>query len=224
MSLDLRDLDGIPDPLAGRALPPLPPPPALPKEASPTHGTLRRRRIVALAIGAAWMIAIVAFFGLRGDLAPSPLVLAHVGLPAVLGAAALFAALSGGPAGLGPSSRVTLVLALAGPLAFVVTAAMFATHDSGAGLAKGIFICGDIVLLLGAVPLAALTWAARRTCVTGAPWRSALLAIAIGLAGATALGMHCNITDGLHVALGHGWPILALGVIGWGLVRRVTRA
>ena len=213
MSLEMPDLDAIPDPLAARSLRPLPPPPALPTEASPTHGALRRRRVIALSLGAAWMIAIVAFFGLRGDLAPSPLLLAHVGLPALLGRS-----------GLGPSARTTLVLALAGPLAFVVTAAMFPTHDSGAHLAKGIFICGDLVLLLGAVPLAALTWAARRTCVTGAPWRSALLAIAIGLGGATALGMHCNVTDGLHVALGHGWPIVALGVIGWGLVRRVTRA
>lgn len=222
MSFDVRDLQGIPDPIDGRSLGPVPPARAAGAPGR-TRGDLRRARLVALVVGVTWVVALVFLLGLRGDLAVTPVMLAHIGLPALLGGTTLGLALWPGRLGLGAHVVPTVIVALGGPIAFVALAAAFPATEDRSTLARGVFICGDIVLLLGAVPLAAVAWAQRRTAVTAAPWRSVLLGVAVGLAGAAALGMHCNIADGLHVALGHGWPIVALGIIGWGLVRRVTR-
>jgi hypothetical protein len=223
MSFDLRDLQDIPDPLAGRA-PPALPAPQLPDAPAPTRQAMRRRRILASVVSVVWVSAIVAFFGgVRGDLSPSPLILAHVFLPALFGGAALFTAMSGGPAGVGPAIRPTLILSLLAPITFVLTALCFPTEDARDHFLKAVFICGDIVLVMGAVPLAALAWSLRHACVSAAPWRSVLLAVAVGLTSAAAIGAHCSVTDGLHVALGHGLPILILGLVGWFLVRRVTK-
>ena len=222
MSFDLRDLDSIPDPLAGKPQHALPAP-SLPTRPALTRSAVNRRRTIAVLLGLAWMGVILAFFGIRGDFFANPLVLAHVILPAVFGAAALYTALSGGPAGVGPSIRPTLAFALLAPIAFVTTALLFPTSDGRAYFLRAIFVCGDIVLFLGAVPLVALAWSLRHACVSSAPWRSTLVAVGVGMLGAAALGCHCTITDGLHVALGHGLPILVLGLVGWFVVRRVTR-
>ncbi len=177
---------------------------------------------MALGAGALWLVVLTFALGLRADLGLSPLLFVHVGVPALLGAAALFAALAPGRVGLGPSAGVTLALALASPAAFALTAALFPALDGGHSL-QAAFFCGDVALALGAVPLAALAWAQRATCVVGAPLRSAMLGVAMGLLGAATLGMHCGNGDGLHVAIGHGWPVIVLGVAGALLVGRVTR-
>ena len=222
MSFDLRDLDSIPDPLAGASQRELPAQ-SLPKTPALTRRAVQRRRLLAVAISFLWMGAILAFFGVRDDFFANPLVLAHVALPALFGGAALYTALSSGPAGVGPSIRPTLVFALLGPIAFVVTAMLLPTVEASDHFLRSVFICGDVVLFLGAIPLAALAWSLRHACVSSAPWRSTLVAVAVGLVAAAAAGSHCTNTDRLHIALGHGLPILVLALMGWFVVRRVTR-
>lgn len=220
-SFDPADLGSIPD-LPGVQTSWSPPPPKATTERGPTRASLEARRRLAMIAGLAWLGVLVLVLGLRNDLTVSPLVLAHVGLPALLGACALYAALSPGRAGLGPSARTTVALAVGAPLAFALAAVVFPRFDDGHRLAAA-FFCGDFGLLLGAVPLAALAWAQKRTCATSAPWRSALVGVSMGLIGAATLGMHCANGDGLHVALGHGWPVAVLGSAGFLLVSRVTR-
>ncbi len=225
-AFDPAELASIPD-LPGARMPGAepswaPPPPPRPEDRGPTRAAVTYRRRVAFVASLAWLALLLLLLGLRHDLSFSPVVLVHVGLPALLGAAALFAALSPGPAGLGPSARTTLALALGAPLAFAISAVLFPRFEDGHRFAAA-FFCGDFGLLLGALPLATLAWAQRRTCAAAAPWRSALIGVSMGLVGAATLGMHCANGDGLHVALGHGWPVVVLGTAGFVLVGRVTR-
>lgn len=223
-SFDPSDLSAIPDlPVPRTSFSPadqVTAPPA--SERGPTRDRITARRRFALGVSCAWLAALVLLFGLRHDLAPSWLLVAHVGLPAMLAAAALVTALSPGPAGVGPRATTTVALAVGAPLSFALIAVAFPKIE-GSHPALAAFFCGDVGLLLGALPLAALAWAQRRTCVSAAPWRSALIGVSMGLLGAATLGMHCANGDGFHVALGHGWPVIVLGVVGLLLVGRVTR-
>ncbi len=221
-SFDPADLGSIPDLPAGDWQPPAEPPRVPASDRGPTRQALARRRRLAMLAGLVWLAVLVVVLGLRHDLGLSWLVIGHALAPAALGAAALTAALSPGPRGLGPSAVTTVALALGAPIVFAISSALFPHFDGGHD-ARSAFFCGDFGLLLGAVPLAALAWAQRNTCVTAAPWRSALIGVSMGLAGAAALGMHCANGDGLHVAIGHGWPVIVLGVAGFMLVGRVTR-
>jgi hypothetical protein len=222
-SFDLSDLTSIPDyPARSATAKSLEPPPEPPSDRGPTRTEILRRRRIAMLIGAAWLVVLLLLLGVRHDFRLSLEVLAHAGLPALLGAAALYAALAPGRSGLGPNARMTFAFAVGGPIAFVVCALAFPAIE-GSHQARAAFFCGDWGLLLGAVPLAALVWAQQRTCAAAAPWRSALLGVAMGLVGAATLGMHCANGDGWHVALGHGWPLLVFGVVGFGFVGRFTR-
>jgi hypothetical protein len=223
-AFDIADLASIPDLPArparepSRATPPEPPA----SERGPTREAIARRRLVATVAALVWLVVLLLALGLRHDLAPTWEVLAHAGLPALFGAVALYTALAPGPIGLGPSIRATVALAVGAPLVFALAAYTFPKIDGGHEL-RAAFFCGDWGLILGAVPLAALAWAQRRTCAAAAPWRSALLGVAMGLVGAATLGMHCANGDGLHVALGHAWPVVVLGAVGFGFVARFTR-
>ncbi len=222
-SFDLGDLSSIPDyppqgtdPGASRA------PPEPPSERGPTRSEILRRRRLAMLVGGAWLALLLVILGVRHDFQLSLEILAHAGLPALLGAAALYAALAPGSVGLGPNARTTVALAVGGPIAFMLCALAFPAIEDGHTV-RAAFFCGDWGLLLGGVPLAALAWAQQRTCAAAAPWRSALLGVAMGLVGVATLGMHCANGDGWHVALGHGWPVLVLGAVGFGFVGRVAR-
>ncbi|NUO52504.1 MAG: DUF1109 family protein [Polyangiaceae bacterium] len=222
-SFDLDDLSSIPDyPPRGADPEARPEPPEPPSDRGPTRSEIMRRRRIAMLVGGAWLVVLLLLLGVRRDFELSLEVLAHALLPALLGAAALYAALAPGSVGLGPNARTTVALAVGGPVAFVVCALAFPAIDGGHP-PKAAFFCGDWGLLLGAVPLAALVWAQQRTCAAAAPWRSALIGIAMGLVGTATLGMHCANGDGWHVALGHGWPVVVFGIIGFGFVGRFTR-
>jgi hypothetical protein len=139
----------------------------------------------------------------------TPAMIFHVGLPAALGTALLWVALSPGRLGLGPSRQTSIALGLAGPLLFAGAAAFFPTMEIDM---HRDFVCGDLSLIMGAVPVIALAIALRRGFVVGAARRGALLGVAGGLLGAAALGLHCSVTDGMHIAIGHGSPVIVLAV------------
>lgn len=223
MSFDLRDLDAIPDPLSAR------PPPAAPSTASvpaaaqgPTRQVLRNRRALALFVGLAWLLLTPLLWGYRSNIPPEQIAL-HIALPTALGVAALVLAFSPGKAGVGPALKQAIVLGIAAPVVFVVAAMCTPCFESASEVAWSSFLCGDALLVLALLPLGLFAWAHRRTAVAGAGFRGAIAGGAIGLVAAGFQALHCVHNDGLHVALGHGWPIVVLGLLGGLLVSRVTR-
>jgi hypothetical protein len=222
VSIDLRDLESIPDPLRAGALSQraLTVPAAI--DVGPTRSALRNRRVLATLAGVAWLLLTPFLWGYRRDI-PIQQLAFHVALPALLGAAALALALSSGKAGLGPGVKPALALAVAAPLVFIAAALCTPCYESASELAWSSFLCGDALLALGLLPLGLFAWAQRRTAVAGAGYRGAIAGGAIGLMAAGFQALHCIHSDGWHVALGHGWPVIVLGALGGLVVSRVTR-
>jgi hypothetical protein len=119
--------------------------------------------------------------------------------------------------------KQALLLGIAAPIIFVVAAMCTPCFESASEVAWSSFLCGDALLVLALLPLGLFAWAHRRTAVAGAGFRGAIAGGAIGLVAAGFQALHCVHSDGLHVALGHGWPIIVLGLLGGLLVSRVTR-
>lgn len=215
-----EDLLAIPDPV-GEAARPLPPP-VLPKEPSPTRGETRKRRLLALALGAAWLSLIPILFGPRPDLG-NAIVLAQVVLSFALGAAALSLAVSS-RSPLGPTQRQAGVLALSSVAVFGAASLLAPCEQHGSSLLFNAFVCGDVVLLFSLVPAALAAWALRRSAATGAGRHGALVGLGVGALAACALTMHCPQFDGFHMLLGHGLPVLVVAALSWLTLRRFLRA
>ncbi len=238
--LDLALLGDIPDPLATSLLLTKPSVPAVSKQsafssieakvvAAPhafTRLEVRRRRLVALAVSVVWFVGLLLWAGLRSDFGVDrAALLGQILLPASLGPIAIYAAITPGRLGLGSRFEWLVGITLAAPVVFAVLALATApSFDlSEPTLVKHAFGCASIAVVLGLIPMLAATYALRRVCVTGAPWRSALVGIGIGLLSASVLGMHCSTSDGLHVLAGHVLPVLILGLLATALVRRSAR-
>jgi hypothetical protein len=214
---DLSALSDIPDPLAAGSAPR--PPLARPPESSPTRAALRRRRRLAAAFAVFWMGGLLAVMGAATDrLGRWEGVVAWV-VPAACGFAGLWLALAPGASGLGPSWKSAGAL-LGCALALFVGVSML-SGATGA-LAKDSLICGELILVLGAVPLLAVGWALRRSSPTRSLARSALLGGAMGLVAAAVQAVHCPNDSLVHSLVGHGGPILILGLLGATAVRRLT--
>jgi hypothetical protein len=204
---DLSALSDIPDPLAAGSAPR--PPLARPPESSPTRA----------ALAVFWMGGLLAVMGAATDrLGRWEGVVAWV-VPAACGFAGLWLALAPGASGLGPSWKSAGAL-LGCALALFVGVSML-SGATGA-LAKDSLICGELILVLGAVPLLAVGWALRRSSPTRSLARSALLGGAMGLVAAAVQAVHCPNDSLVHSLVGHGGPILILGLLGATAVRRLT--
>jgi hypothetical protein len=238
---DLSFLDQIPDPIPEEQRPdeerrarktngeaPERPPSRRFSTPSPDRAQTRRRRWVALGLSATWLVTHVAVYGVRQDLnnLPPGYVAVQIGLPFSVAAASLGVALSPGKLGLGVSIGAIAGLALLGPLSFWL-AAVAMPH---AGLTPGdsgmlaALVCFDITLLWSALPLVAAAFALRRSFAGGAVWRSALIGAATGLFSGAAMNLHCTNTDPLHMALGHGMPVLLGALVGAFVLSRWLRA
>lgn len=217
--VDLALFANVPDPVTAA-----PPPPAAvaPSETSPTRGAMRTRRLLAVGLSVAWFAVMLVALGFSTTLDPMHLSLYGV-VPAAFGAIALAIALRSGKSGLGEKSRtfqlVTVVLPVISVL--VVLLGPRVEHD---GFARAAFVCGDIVLLLGVVPLCVATYALRRFSVTGAVWRSALVGLGIGLVTASINALHCSNVDAMHVAVGHLWPVPIFVLVATFVLRRFGSA
>jgi hypothetical protein len=200
--LDLSRFSEVPDPVI---LAPVPPRAAPPVVASPTRAAMRTRKLMALGLTLAWFVVLLLVFGTSTSMTMMSLSLYAV-VPALFGALALAIALRSGSSGLGSKSRTFQVTTLLFPvlLVLVVLLGPRIEHD---GFSRAAFVCGDIILLLGVVPLMTAMYALRRFCVTGAVWRSALVGLGIGLVTASVNALHCSNVDAMHVAVGHFWPV-----------------
>lgn len=213
--LDLSLFTDVPDPVVTAPRPPRVVPPAT---ASPTRGTMRARRLAALGLTLAWFVVMLLVLGMSTSMTMMHLSLYAV-VPALFGAIALAVALRSGPSGLGSKSRTFQITTLVFPvlLALVVLLGPRIEHD---GFSRAAFVCGDIVLFLGIVPLATALYALRRFCVTGAVWRSALVGLGIGLVAASVNALHCSNVDAMHVAIGHLWPVPVFVLVATLVLRR----
>jgi hypothetical protein len=221
---DLDRLGDIPDPLGASARTPQAESAAAPPlsgGASPTRPELERRRRLAMVVAAVWFAGLAALLGVKSDFGGPLVVLLNIGLPAAIGAAALYAALSPGRIGLGTSVPVTLALAVGGPLAFALLGLLALPH--GPSEPSGLLACGYHVIGLGLIPIGLVTWSQRRTAVVGASFRGTLVAVGLGLTAAAMQALHCPNNGAVHVVVGHGWPVIVFGLAGYFYLRRVMR-
>lgn len=220
---DVSQLADIPDPL-GSSRPGAANASALaPKEESPTRSAMKRRRILAIGFAVAWMVGLLLVMGVANERLASPLPIVGCVLPAGLGLAALGLALSRGKAGLGPSVKSAGVLLGVATVLFGATCIVTSSSVLGNGaLAKESFVCGELILVLGAVPLLAIALAMRNSTPNRSVTRSALLGASAGLVAAGVQAVHCPKDELVHLAIGHGLPIVVLALVGATVVRRLT--
>lgn len=229
---DLSRLSEIPDPVSsshGSGAPP-PPSPSTMGDAL-TRSDMRRRRWLAVAGSAGWLVAVSVALGIRGDMGHGETshaalrTVVQVLLPAAAGATVLVVAMSAGARGLGSRTRILTsafaIAATAFPLAALIGSGVF--FEDHPGVLRGILTCFALVLVLGGVPLLALGLALRHAFAANAPWRSVLVAGGAGLAAAAALGSHCSTHCGTHVAAGHALPAVFLAFVGGAILHRATR-
>ncbi|HET9929206.1 MAG TPA: NrsF family protein [Polyangiaceae bacterium] len=224
----LGELGEIPDPLSAS-----PPEPHFRDFRSSSDGpdrtTTRRRRWIALALSGAWLGGHLLVFGVRGDLSKLPVayVVGQIALPFVLAVASLWVALTRGRAGLGARVVALVTLSFVGPVAFWAVATLAPSpRPALAGEASGVrvLLCLDLTLLWTAVPLLCAALVLRHAFPAASRWRSALLAVAAGLLASGVMNLHCPNVTKLHIAVGHGLPILIALVVGAILMPRATRA
>jgi hypothetical protein len=221
--VDLPDFSAIPDPLAAHGSAQTPATsvaPAPPREAvGPTRSAVIRRRLAAVALGFGWLFLVQVVIGLRSGV-PMWIMALHAGVPTALGAVALYLALRPGKVGVGPSARSVITFGVIGAATFSVAALATPCATQTMGYVEGSLLCGDITVLIAIVPLAAIAWAQRGTFVAGAGFRSALLGASVGFAAAGMQALHCIESDRYHVLFGHGWPVIALGLAAYLLLRK----
>lgn len=138
-----------------------------------------------------------------------------------------FAALWPGRFGLGIAVRANATWAVLSPLAFWIAALgarapYLAPFDPQRGL--HILLCLDLTLTFAALPLLALSLGLRRVLAGPARLRATLLGASAGLWAGTTMNLHCPNVDGLHVALGHGLPVLLATLFGAVVLARTARA
>lgn len=185
---------------------------------------MRRRRRLALLLGAGWMLAQLVVFGFRHDLSSLP---AHhwlaLGLAPLVGSAAcLVAAFSGGRTGAGLRVSLLTALALVCPAALFV-AGFGLSSRAAPGTLEDAAYCFNVMLAWAALPLLAAAFALRRSFVARSGWRSALVGIAAGLAAASVVNLHCSVTDAMHMTLGHGLAVVVTGLVGAFVLERAVR-
>lgn len=230
---DLSRLDEIPDVIPARDAAERPPPPRVATGAAgPARGVVRRQRALALLGGLAWFVAQIATLGLRTDIPRlgTLFTLVQVAVPALLGATALGLALWPGRDGLGARAgtlRVGTIAVLAGLTAVTVLVPPPFAYVPPPGMPPPltwIIVCADIVLVMGAIPLALAAAAWRRSFAVSAAERTAALGAACGLGAVTTMQLHCENILPLHVTFAHILPAAVLALAGAYVLYRFTRA
>lgn len=227
---ELPLFEGIPDPCNDQRAPALTPALVrLPRVASLTRDRVRRRRLVALGVSVAWVVAHLGIYGVRTDWADltTTYISAQVLVPFLLAVVSLWIALSQGPRGLGLDARWLWVMAVLGPAAFWVAAFgvpepyVTGTDDS---FWISLFVCLDLTLAWVAVPLVAAGLTLQRAFPAAAAWKSGLVGAAAGLFCGATMNLHCPSIDPAHVGLAHGIPVLIASAVGAFILVRWARA
>lgn len=198
--------------------------------ASPTRRQLGRRRALALVAASSWPLALLVFWGLRQrGSASMGFMTAQSAMWIALLAIAAWVAFSKGRRGLGRPIRSLEAVVLGGLVLFLLVALLWlpagaATSFGEIGPASLLAPCVSLGLFAALPMLLIAAWPMRRTLVSGAAWRGALLGAAAGFGAVFVLTLHCGSTYGGHVALAHGAPLLVATLAGAALGARLGRA
>jgi hypothetical protein len=225
-SVPLERLADIPDPFAKGALGP--PHGGTPRpDHSPSRSGLRARRAVAAGCAIAYELALLAWLGMSPDLGTQSALVVVSGLlaPLVAAALALGAAVRRGPNGLGEPVARLASLVVAPALLFDFAAIVSAPYpNDGSGFWRGALGCMLKTALLAAGPLALGVVAFRRAFASASALRASAFGVACGAISAATLSLSCPHRAALHVIVGHGTMLIAAGLLGALLGRRVMRA
>jgi hypothetical protein len=216
----------IPDPTASGSAPLPLPFPAL--DEAPGRATVRRRRLLALTGSVSWLAAHLAVYGIRSDLhrLPPLYVAAQVVLPFLVATGSLVVALGSGKLGLGWKIGLISAMAVLGPLTFwlIALGAPVPRDFTGSSSLLAMFVCFDITVAWAAVPLLLAALSLRGAFAGGARWRSALVGAGIGLSAGATMNLHCPNVASLHVAFGHGLPVVIATLLGAAVLTYRARA
>lgn len=198
------------------------------REPSPTAPQLRRGEYGALALcvvlAVVGMFAMERLVGARAMPQGRPdvyIVLATAAFAVLALVASLFA--FGRKSMVGPPLSTTLLLTFGAPalvlgVLLVLTYFVFpetrAQCVNAGGKPRIGFVCMDLTLALGAVPVLALVFA-RRLGMSLFPLQAGLgTGLAVGAWTGVGMTLSCECTNPEHVALGHVMPMVALAVVG----------
>ncbi|MEZ4307459.1 MAG: hypothetical protein R3F14_05360 [Polyangiaceae bacterium] len=229
---DLSRLDEIPDFVAAPAPPraaPAPRPAA--GLAGPARDALRKQRALAVTAAVVWLVAQVATLGLRTDLDKLGKVypLVQIAGPALLAAAALALAAWPSRDGLAPPhapsapSRGARSPRSPPPRSSSPSVRLHASPGLDPPVPWAL-VCADIVLVMGALPLAIFAAAWRRSFPAASSARTAALGAAAGLGAVTSMHLHCENIFAYHVVVAHMIPAALLAAAGAFVLHRITRA
>ena len=218
----LDDFAAIPDPARGVAARPAPAPPS-PGDPSPTRAERRRRNLLAVGAGIAWVVFLVGHLGVRGNIGDAGL-LASLGLWTLLAVGGLALALRPNARGLPPSLRVVQIVLLAGAALYVVGVVV---RDAAAPNVpihwSNVIGCLSWAHLLAVGPLLVAALIFRRSFLSFPAWRGAVVGAACGLGGAIGIHAHCVVETASHVLVAHGLVIAVSALLGAALGARQGR-
>jgi hypothetical protein len=230
--LDLARLAEIPDPYAA----PAPVRAAAPKglAPSPARARVHQLRVGALVVALLSEVVWTVLVEHRPDLGTASRTSLALGLGIPLAAAvvALPAASRRGPFGLGESARRLAVLVGVSLVVFLVGTAMrpaLAVQASPpdaeqVGFWSHTLRCALITAVLAAAPLALGLGVFRHAFVSSARLRSAGIGVAAGALAAATMSIVCSTDGVVHVLLGHGTMMIAGGLAGLLLGKKITQA
>jgi hypothetical protein len=208
-----EDFGSIPDPAAGLGVRP-PPSPVPPSDPSPTRAERRRRSLIALGFGVAWVVFLVWRLGLRGNIADGGL-LASLALWTLVSGGGLALALRPNARGLPPSLRVVQIILLA--LAALYVAGVLVRDATAPDVPihwGNVLGCLSCAHLLAAGPLVVAALMLRRSFLSFPAWRGAVVGAACGFGGAIGIHAHCSVETASHVLVAHGLVIVISAALG----------
>jgi hypothetical protein len=211
--VSLDDFGSIPDPAGGLTSRPTPAP-LPPGDPSPTRDQRRRRNLIAVGFGIAWVVFLVWRLGVRGNIGDAGL-LTSLGLWTLLGAGGLALALRPNARGLPPSLRAVQIILLA--LAALYVAGVLVRDSAAPNVPihwANIVGCLSWAHILAIGPLVVAAMIFRRSFLSFPAWRGAVVGAACGLGGAIGIHAHCAVETASHVLVAHGMVIVISALLG----------
>jgi hypothetical protein len=228
--LSLEKIHDIPDPAARlsskavhdggdpRALAAGAPEAAPPAERSPTRAERRTRARAAVVAAVAWVVAALAIFGIRPDIA-SPAAAAPLAAWVLGGAVALGLLLRPRARGLPAGVRAVQHALWMVPAVYVVVALIVAAPAEAPLTWQSVRGCLCIAGAMALGPLVAGALLLRGAFLSAPGWRGAAVGGLLGLAGSAGVHAHCSDRSLGHVLAAHGAAIAIAAAAGGALGR-----
>jgi hypothetical protein len=188
------------------------------KVPSPNRSETRRANTIALVMGVATSVTMIAALGLTLGGRPLPFVLLTLVGWAAIALATSVVGEGRGETMLGRARVVVVVFALAAApaiFAWVMGCTIgWPEVREGAGTIRQHVACLLATLLLSTGPLVALAFVRRASDPVHPRATGAAIGAAAGAWGGVLIDMHCPLTQPMHVALAHVAPVVIYATIG----------